>query len=79
MQCLFLFPQKVDDRTPQYVRDILERHPAAPFLSLHHEDKVFKPTTEVWAFPARTGTLSLRKECHDFFQEFMTGFSVTCA
>jgi len=38
---------KVDDRTPQYVRDILERHPSAPFLSLHHEDKVFKASTQV--------------------------------
>ena len=38
---------QLDDRSPLYLRDLLERHPAAPFLSLHHEGAVFKAPTQV--------------------------------
>lgn len=34
-----------DSRIPSHIKDMLERHPVAPFISLHHPSRVFIPET----------------------------------
>ena len=43
--------RQLDSSVVLHSRDLLERHPVAPFLSLHHPSRVFSPLT--WLSHAR--------------------------
>lgn len=38
---------QLDEHNPLWLRDIFDRHPVSPFVSIHHESKFFVPSTSV--------------------------------
>ena len=38
---------QLDSHNPAHIKDVLERHPVSPFLSLHHPTRVFTAATGI--------------------------------